>query len=214
MQSITHSDDFELLRAWRAGDERAGERLTRRHYARVHRFFSIKVTDSAEDLTQRTFLACLEGLERFRGNAGFKAYLFGIARKQLLRHLHERSQRAAVAQFESDSSVPKTSVSTVVARRQEHHILLLAMARLSADQRIATELFYWEGMRTPEIAAVLEIPLSTVTTRLARARDTLKLQIREIVGPGRLHDELVANLETWTRSLGTGRDAKLDGGPC
>ena len=49
--------DFELLEAWREGDQRAGKELFARHFDSIYRFFRSKVDDAAEDLTQQTFLA-------------------------------------------------------------------------------------------------------------------------------------------------------------
>src|SRR5690606_34895104 len=148
----------------------AGDLLVRRHYASVRRFFDVKITPVAEDLTQRTFLACIENLDRLRDAVSFKAYLFGIARKQLLLYLRQRS-RLEARHRAFDGPEPKTSMSTVVARREEEHLLLMVLGALPTDLQIAVELFYWEDMRTPEIARVLEIPASTVTSRLARARE-------------------------------------------
>ena len=66
-----------------------------RHYASVSRFFANKVKRDYDDLTQATFLACLESIGRFRGEASFRTLLFAIARNKLLRALREirRDQR-------------------------------------------------------------------------------------------------------------------------
>jgi RNA polymerase sigma factor (sigma-70 family) len=201
-QTSNASEEFVLLHRWRGGDAHAGNELTRRYYPNVRRFFDVKVPHFAEDLTQRTFLACLERLDAFRGDASFKAYLFGIARFQLLRHLRSQQQDETFSRaMQFGGPAPKTSLSMVVAKRQEQHLVLLAYARLPTEQQIAVELFYWEDMRTSEIATVLEIPVSTVTTRLSRARAALRDAIIELTAPGRVRDELLANLERWTRSL-------------
>jgi RNA polymerase sigma factor (sigma-70 family) len=196
------SEDFVLLHRWRGGDAHAGDLLTRRYYPNVRRFFDVKVPHFAEDLTQRTFLACLERLDAFRGDATFKAYLFGIARFQLLRHLRSQKQAESFSQVMQFGGPPtKTSLSMIVAKRQEQHLLLLAYARLPTEQQIAVELFYWEDMRTSEIGAVLEVPVSTVTTRLSRARATLRTAVIELTSPGRIRSELLGDIERWTRSL-------------
>ena len=85
------SDDLDLLEAWRAGDKEAAGTLLRRHFSRVFQFFRSKLDDHVDDLTQRTFMACVEARERLRPEVSFRAYLLGIARKQLLRtstHAH------------------------------------------------------------------------------------------------------------------------------
>ena len=81
--------DIDLLDAWRAGDPRAGNELFNRHFDSVCRFFANKAGNEVDDLIQRTFLACVEGRDRFRGDASFRGYLFGVARNVL----HARLQR-------------------------------------------------------------------------------------------------------------------------
>ena len=194
------ASDYDLLLAWSRGDAAAGDLLVRRHYPGVFRFFDVKLTPVAEDLTQRTFLACIENLGRLQKADSFRAYLFGIARNQLLLHLRQ-SSRLEARHRAFDGPEPKTSMSTVVARREEEHLLLMVLGSLPTDLRIAVELFYWEDMRTSEIGRVLEIPASTVTSRLARARELLRREVLELGASPKVRDSLVANLEHFTRAL-------------
>jgi RNA polymerase sigma-70 factor (ECF subfamily) len=192
-----------LLAAWRHSDSSAANELMRRHYASVRRFFDLKVTHLAEDLTQQTFLASVEGVDTYRGDAGFKAYLFGIARLQLLRSLRKQGRHDNAMFFAaSDQKSMATSLSVVAARREEQQVLLMALAQLPTDLQIALELYYWEGMRTAEIGAVMELNPSTVTSRLARGRELVRQYVEEMTSPGRIRDSLVADLEGWHRSLG------------
>ena len=78
-------DDRELWTAWAEGDDVAGNRLVERYFPSIHRFFRSKVGDLADDLAQRTFLAAVQNRERFRGEGSVRGYIYGIARKQLLR---------------------------------------------------------------------------------------------------------------------------------
>ncbi|MEM6989739.1 MAG: sigma-70 family RNA polymerase sigma factor [Myxococcota bacterium] len=196
------SDDVELLRAWQSGDTRCGDVLVRRHYPNVRRFFDVKVPRVAEDLTQRTFLACQETLHAYRADATFKSYLFGIARLQLLRYLRKSHRAEAFGKrVKFGGPSVRTSLSMIVANRQEHHLILLAYAKLSPDQQIAVELFYWEDMAAAEIAHVLETPVSTVTTRLSRARAVLREAVVSLTQPGAIRERVVGDLEGWTRAL-------------
>ncbi|MCA9650518.1 MAG: sigma-70 family RNA polymerase sigma factor [Myxococcales bacterium] len=195
------ASDIELLMAWRGGEVTAANELMRRHYASVRRFFDLKVTHLAEDLTQQTFLAAVEGVERYRAEAGFRAYVFGIARLQLLRVLRRQGRHDHAMRFAGGPSV-KTSLSVVAARREEHQVLLMALSQLPTDLQIVTELYYWEAMPTAEIAAVLETNPSTITSRLHRARELVRQYVVDMTRPGRIRDALVADLDGWQRSLG------------
>lgn len=202
MASSGQFDDVSLLAMWRGGDLRAGNALLARYYPNVRRFFDVKVPRVAEDLTQRTFLACQENLEAFRAESTFKSYLFGIARFTLLRHLRKNQRAEAFEQrLQFGGRSQRTSLSMIVANRQEHHLILLAYAKLTPDQQIAVELFYWEDMTTSEIAVVLETPVSTVTSRISRARGVIRERLIELTSPGAIRERVVEDLEAWTRSL-------------
>lgn len=193
-------EDFELLQRWRAGDPSAGDALVRRHYGAVLRFFEVR-TRLAEDLTQRTFLACVEGRERFRGDASFRAYLFGIARHQLFRHLEDERRVDRLASLDEPEPQPGTSLSVLVARREEHQLLLTALSGLPEEVQTVIVLHYWDGLMAREIAEVLEVPTSTITTRLSRAREALGDRIRRVARRGRAFDAVLSDLDGWVRSL-------------
>jgi len=181
----------------------AANTLTRRHYASVRRFFDLKVTHLAEDLTQQTFLAAVEGVERYRADAGFKAYLFGIARFQLLRVLRKQGRFEQAVRFAASGGPSvATSLSVVAARREEQQVLLMALSQLPTELQIVVELYYWENMSTAGIGAVLEVNPSTISSRLARARHLVQQYVVDMTRPGRIRDALVADLDGWQRSLG------------
>lgn len=195
------SDD-DLLRAWRGSDKAAGDALVRRHYESVRRFFDLRVPTVAEDLTQQAFLACVVGKERVRGDASFKAYLFGVARHLLLRQLRNRERFARMAEFKSAQGPDSVlTPSGVVALRQEHRLLLRALEQVPTDGQIALQLLYWEGMSTAEIAAVLELSVTAVTSRLLRARNRLREEIAKIRVKPEVRESLLADLDQWTRSM-------------
>ena len=160
---IDMATDFELLDAWRAGDSRSGNALFERHFSSVCRFFRSKLGDEVEDVVQRTFLACIEARDRFRGSSSFKTYLFGIARRQLQDHLRKRARCRLDPMSTMGSLAPWfPSPSTIVQHDAELQRLLDAMRALPLDQQVAVELFYWEGLSAPQLAEILEVPEGTV----------------------------------------------------
>ncbi len=174
--------------------------LVRRYYGAILRFFEVR-TRAAEDLTQRTFLACVEARERFRGEASFRAYLFGIARRQLFRYIEDQRRVANLASLEGQEPAPGTSLSVLVARREEHQLLLTALAGLPEEVQTVIVLHYWEGMLAREIGDVMDVATSTVTTRLARARRALGDRILRLARPGRASEAVLTDLDAWVRSL-------------
>jgi len=193
--------DIELLEAWRTGDERAGNRLVRRHFASVSRFFRNKVPDQRADLMQRTFLASVESRDRVPDGVPFRVYLLGIARRVLAQHFRKLKRERGIDGGASQLFDLAGSPSAAVADRQEQAVLLRALRELELDLQIVLELYYWEQLSTAEIGAVLEVPPGTVKSRLHRARQQLKTAIEAVAGDADVAESTVRDLDRWAQSL-------------
>lgn len=171
------SDD-QLLEAWRAGDLDAGAALFKRHWTSIARFFTNKLGPDCEDLIQSTFLACIEGADRYRGDSNFRAFLFGIARYKLFAHLRIKAREAKHFDPASVSVADSVrSYTSVIAADRTREKLLVAMRELPVDTQVMLELYYWEKMSVAEIAKVVELPISTVKTRMRRGRQKLAREL-------------------------------------
>ena len=193
--------EIGLLYAWRAGDRRAGDELMRAYYPRVFGFFHLRAPEAAEDLTQKTFLACTEGRDRVFASS-FRAYVFGAAHKLLFKHLEAAERQKQRATFKAPMPQSVLTPSGLVSLRQEHWLLLRALERLPIEMQLTIGLHYVEGLRAREIADVFEVPVSTITTRLSRARAALQREVDSLRAPAGVHEKLTADLEDWMRSLG------------
>ncbi len=173
--------DLELLQRWRDGDREAGSELLARHFDSLYRFFRNKLGGDFDDLIQRTFLACVESVDRFRGDASFRSYMFTVARNELYRHFKGLNRGRQMEVDLGTMSVAQlgSSPSSKAARREEEQLLLDALAKIPVDLQIALELFYWEGMTTAEIAGVLGVPTGTAKSRLRRAREAVEAAMRD-----------------------------------
>ena len=193
------ADDEQLLAAWREGDAEAGNTLFVRYFPALWRFFRNKVQEEAEDLVQRTMLACVGRRDRVRD--GFRAYLFRSARNELIDHYRRRS--AQQRHFEPvQHSVHDMGplASAVMARHDEQRLLLAALRRLPLDVQLTMELYYWEGLRYAELAEVLGVSSEAIKKRLQRGRNQLREHL-EALGEASLVESTVSNLEDWARSL-------------
>jgi RNA polymerase sigma-70 factor (ECF subfamily) len=167
----------------------------------VSRFFRTKSPDSAEDLTQSTFLALVEAEERFRG-ASFRAYVFGIARNQLLMHLRAKSRFRGHFDPLTRSAVDAgASPARLAARHEQQRLITAALQRLPVDHQVALELHYFEGLSLEEIGDVLGRPVGTIKSHLSRGRTLLSEQLREIAATDELLESAVTGLDQWFSSL-------------
>lgn len=195
------ASDFSLLDAWAAGDREAAETLFERHFVAVYRFFRNKVDHEVHDLVQDTFLRCTEAKEVFRRDAGFVAFLFGVARRVLYDHLRKVYRDREIEPSSTSVADLGTSPSRFAARKQEHRLLLHALRTLPLDHQIALELSYWEGLSSAEVGAVLELGANTARTRLRRARGALAERMGELSGSPELVQSTLDNLDHWASSL-------------
>ena len=170
MTEITIGED-DLLRRAAAGDEDAFIALYRRRQAAIYRF-ALHMSGSpslAEEVTQEVFLTVIRDGNRFdaaRGSAG--AYLFGVARNQVLKHL-DRDRPYVAMDDQTGAQAPPvdlTRAETIEAVRQ-------AVLSLPAVYREAIVLCDLEEMSYADAAAALNVPVGTVRSRLSRGRALL-----------------------------------------
>lgn len=201
--------DLELLERWRAGDRDAGNELFERHFNSICRFFENKVHSDVEELVQATFEACVDGRDTFRGQSSFRTYIFAIARHQLYAY-YRRNRRDGQALDFGVTSLADLGASprSVVARDQQHRLLLAAVCSLPIEQQLLLELHYWEGMEMAELAEVFGVNQTTVRTRLFRARQALRDQMATLADSASSLEIRVEDFDAWARGL---QDVQRDG---
>ena len=169
--------DRTLVERWAAGDRDAGSEFARRHFATLWTYFRNKVSEPPDDLIQATLVQC----QRYRARLGeaddVRAYLLSIARSQLRDHY-----RRARPQGELDSMSVRDLASTLDTKLHRRHLqstVTRALQSLTLAHQEILELHYWSELSVAEIAAVLEVPVGTVKSRLIRARDALRTRLPE-----------------------------------
>jgi RNA polymerase sigma-70 factor (ECF subfamily) len=195
--------DDELFTAWCEGDAKCGAELFRRHFEALRRFFVNKVDDDVEDLVQRTFMACIEGRERFERRSSFRGYLLGIAHNMVRKHWAERGKVGRRYDEIDELAIADLGAgpSSVLARNQNERMLLDALRAIPLRDQIVVELFFWEGLNGREIGEVLDIPEDTVRTRLRRAKQALTKQLRRMERLAGVPESTDEQLEDWARAV-------------
>lgn len=196
------TSDSELIRAWRAGDRQSGSVLFERHFDSVRRFFRNKVDQGVEDLVQRTFVACLEGRDRFREEASFRTYLFAIAHNLLREHFRRQRRVTEELDLERLSIVDLgASPSSLLAARSEEKLLLHGLRQLPIASQVILELYYWEQLTGAELGLFLGVPEDTARSRLRRAKSQLEAVLRRLATSPVDLESTLAGLDRWAASL-------------
>lgn len=157
------------LRA-RAGDVTAQAAFVRATQAEVWRFTAALIDPGqADDLTQDTYLRAFKALPGFEGRSSVRTWLLGIARRVCADHL-----RAVVRRRRLDLRLA-AQAHTELGQPDPAHRLGTAdlLARLGDERRTAFVLTQVLGLSYAEAAAVEEVPVGTIRSRVARAREEL-----------------------------------------
>jgi len=125
----------------------------------------------ADDLVQLSVERALLKYEQWLPDTRFESWMFGIMRNAWIDEVRSRQRRSQVlAPEESGEHVGDASS----AAREEMMSVHSAMAELPEEQRMAVALVLIEGLSYKEAAEVLDVPIGTLTSRLARGRETLQ----------------------------------------
>ena len=133
----------------------------------------------AEDIVQQSCLRALDAFDRFRGG-DTRAWLLTIVRNACFSHLRQRRRHdedvEAVESIDAQLAAPSAESDPHLAllRRLERDALAAAIEQLPAVFREAFVLREMEGLSYQEIADVAGVPVGTVMSRLARARQRLQ----------------------------------------
>lgn len=172
---MTSDDEVTALAlAAGAGDRHALEEFVRYTQHEVWRFVA-HLTDvqSADDLTQETFLRALGSLPRFAGRSSARVWLLSIARRTVIDRIRTASARPRISQcldwrVELDRRWERAhcDIGEEVAIDQ-------LLRRLPRDRREAFVLTQVFGLSYAEAAEATDCPVGTIRSRVARARETL-----------------------------------------
>lgn len=156
-----------LLRAGE-GDRLALHAVVRRTQADVWRFCAHLVDRAAaDDLTQETYVRAMGSVHRFRADASARTWLLSIARRTCADEIRRRQRRRPWERLTDDPpEVEEADPSGA-------HDLQVLVDHLADDRRAAFVLTQQLGLTYAEAAAALEVPIGTVRSRVARAREDL-----------------------------------------
>jgi RNA polymerase sigma-70 factor, ECF subfamily len=133
----------------------------------------------ADDVVQMAVERALAKLEQWRRDARLDSWMFKIVRNLWIDELRARGRHGKIfAPAEAGENVGEA----VMEREGDLMSVQSAMARLPEEQRLAVSLVLVEGLPYKEAAEVLDIPIGTLTSRLARGREALRAMLEPMRG--------------------------------
>ena len=186
--------DADLVRQCLEGDHGAWESIVREYHQRVYNL-AYRYTgrfDEAEDLSQEIFLKVYRTLGSYRPESGaLSTWLIRVGRNHIIDHYRtfktERAKTDSIdVEFDRIEENPARYASPAEAleKRELSDLVHGALLRLSEDLAEAVILRDLEGFTYDEMAALLDVPIGTIKSRINRGRGELARVL------GRLRDQL------------------------
>ncbi len=188
ISSTPSTDDHLLVRQIQKGNRDAFDALVKRYYGSVYNMVahSVRTHEEREDLIQDIFIKVYRNIGKFRFQASFSTWLFRITRNMLI----DRSRKKNLIQVSMESEEGTSTIGEKIEDKRANpegkfmesdadSALRKALVKLDDDHKQILILREMEGLSYRELTEVLGINMGTVKSRLARAREELKIILME-----------------------------------
>jgi RNA polymerase sigma-70 factor (ECF subfamily) len=202
---VASGTDIDLLiEQAQEGDVHAFQTLLAEHLPRVRRFargFAGSDSD-ADDLAQEALIKVYKSLRLFRYQSAFSTWLYAVVRNVFLdatksRAGRERSREESLQPGHTRDLLGGAPADERLDREEERERLWQALRQVPPEFRTALVLFDIEGRTYDEVAAIENVPVGTVKSRLSRGRSHL----RRLLGEGEEGERPVAAAEAGTPAV-------------
>ena len=200
------NNDAQLIQRVLSGDDTAFSVLVKKYQESVHALAWRKIGDFhiAEDITQDTFLQAYQKLSTLKKPQRFASWLYVIAANYCKMWLRKKRLSTQSLENTNSAQLEKVTYSGYVIEENERttaeaqrEVVKKLLAKLQESDRTVITLYYLGGMSYEEISEFLGVSVSTIKSRLHRARQRLKKEepmIREALGNFQITPNLTENI--------------------
>lgn len=182
--------DYEIIEQLKQGNEQAFRKLVE-HYQKmvVNTCYGILHNyEDAEDVAQDVFVEVYRSIDNFRADSRLSTWLYRIAVNRSLNHIRDNKKHRWFNSFESDVRTENKKLLQVesnqadqpefeLENKQRAVILHEAINSLPGNQKVAFTLSKYEELSYQEIAAIMELSVSSVESLLFRAKKNLQKKL-------------------------------------
>lgn len=189
---MSEHSDWDLVAHARDGDMDAFAELTRRYERPIVHFCQrmVRSREDAEDIAQESFVRVYRYLDRLKPSAKFSTLLFGIARNLALNFIRDSGRRGRGVTFSltDDDNQERPLIDErhrpdrSVRLREIETMIEEGIAQLSPKHREVLVLRELQGLDYNSIAEIVKCRKGTVKSRIARAREQLRIRLEAMGG--------------------------------
>jgi RNA polymerase sigma-70 factor (ECF subfamily) len=174
------------IAASQRGDSLAFNRLVLRWERPIYNLTlrMLQDPDEAAEATQEVFLSAFKNIRRFRQDARFSTWLYRIAVNHCISRLRRKPPGI---HYSLDDQRPEVPLAASLPARESHerdffleesrNRVRMALEHLPPEQRAIVELKFYQDLTFEEIASIIQVPLSTIKSRLYAGLEVLKVRL-------------------------------------
>ena len=187
---MQNEEDIKLLERVRNGNHEAFTVIVNRYRSQVARTVMgmLGHTDEADDVGQEVFIRLYRSIDKFRGESALGTYLTRIAINLSLNALKKQKRQNIFRSHTADDDEKKNgkqlynlpNYDDEYEAKDTQELVQMALSKLDPKFRSVIVLRMIEGFSSKETAEALELPLGTVLSRLTRAQDKLRVELKKL----------------------------------
>lgn len=181
LEDLRTLDDGALVGLMKQGRQDALGEVVRRHRQQVARVVigMLGNTPEADDVGQETFIRFWNNIDAYTLDAKISTFLTRIAINLSINEIRKRKRKQEwISRTKAEAR--EQIVDESIYRRYEREHIEAALQNLDEPQRAVVVMRLLQGFSTKETAEMLRIPLGTVLSRLSRALDKLRLNLKKL----------------------------------
>lgn len=186
---MQHQEDITLLNEVTNGNTDAYKIIVERYRQQVARTVigMLGNCDEADDVGQEVFIRLYRSADKFKGDSSLGTYLTRIAINLSLNALKKQKRQRLYSSFTQGKDGDKRDFIQNIPNHDNEHeaadtqeLVQMALSKIDIKFRSVIVLRMLEGFSTKETAETLNLPLGTVLSRLTRAQDKLKIELKKL----------------------------------
>lgn len=176
---MPYIEDKALVEAVKSGDNTAFSHIVLKYEKLIAGVVKGMIgNNGVDDIGQETFIRFYRSVDQYKGESGLGTYLVRIAVNLTLNEIKKRNRRKW---FSLDDGLKiQREAEDEYGRMENSEIINIALTKLSPDFRSVVVLRIMQGYSTKETAEILQVPLGTVLSRLARGQEKLREILKKL----------------------------------
>jgi len=182
-------DDFQLIEAFRRGEEKAFDEIVRRYQRQVANiiYLTLGSREEVDDLSQEVFVRVYRSLERFEFDSSLYSWIYRIAVNLCIDEIRKKRIRKLIPlefitekKLEREKRTKETATGAdELLLKEKKEVIRRALERLSPIHRTVILLREYQDLSYGEIAKTLGISPQAVKSRIFRAREELREMLKD-----------------------------------